>query len=217
MPNLSFRVESVEPVPFAAAPLIALKVHIENSIPDEPIHTIALRAQIQIEATRRQYAANEKERLRDLFGEPDRWSRTLRSMLWTHASAVITGFTGSTLAEIQVPCTFDFNVAATKYFHGLSEGDIPIILLFSGTVFYANSEGALQVAPISWDKEARFRVPVRVWREMMEAYYPNSAWLSLRKDVFERVYLYKVARGLQTWEEAFEALLAAAEIEETVQ
>ena len=213
MPDLSFRVESAEPVLFAAAPLIALKVHIENAVPSEPIHTIALRAQIQIEATHRRYTPAEKDRLLDLFGEPDRWSRTLRSMLWTHASAVITAFTGSTIAEIQVPCTFDFNVAATKYFHGLSDGDIPIILLFSGTVFYANPEGSLQVAPISWDKEARFKLPVQVWRDMMAGYYPNSAWLSIRKDVFERVYRYKMTRGLQTWEQAFEALLATAEPE----
>ncbi len=217
MPDLSFRVESAEPVLFAASPLIALKVRIDNAVIDQPIHTIALRAQIQIEATRRPYTPDEKERLLDLFGEPDRWSRTLRSMLWAHASAVITSFTGSTIAEIQVPCTFDFNVAATKYFHGLSEGDIPIILLFSGTVFYANPEGALQVAPISWDKEARFRVPVQVWRDMMDGYYPNSAWLSIRKDVFERVYRYKVRRGLQTWEEALEGLLAAVETEAVVQ
>jgi hypothetical protein len=211
MPDLSFLVESAEPVLFAASPLIALKVRIENGVPGEQIHTIALRAQIQIEATRRSYTPQEKGRLMDLFGEPDRWSRTLRSMLWTHASAVITSFTGRTTAEIHVPCTFDFNVAATKYFHGLSEGDVPLILLFSGTVFYANREGALQVAPISWDKEARFRLPVQVWRDMMDGYYPNSAWLSIRKDVFNRVYDYKVRRGLQTWEETFNALLATAE------
>ena len=101
------------------------------------IHTIALRAQIQIEATRRRYSDVEKAKLLDLFGEPDRWSRTLRSMLWTHASVVIPSFTGSTIADLQIPCTFDFNVAATKYFHGVSEGDIPLNLLFSGTVFYA--------------------------------------------------------------------------------
>ena len=211
MPDLSFSVESAESILYAASPLIALKVRIQNAVAGEPVHTVALRAQIQIEATRRRYSPAEKEKLLDLFGEPDRWSRTLRSLLWTHANAVITAFTDSTIAEIQVPCTFDFNVAATKYFHGVSEGDIPIVLLFSGTVFYANAEGALQVAPISWDKEARFKLPVQVWREMMEGYYPNSAWLSIRKDVFERVYDFKVRRGLQTWEEAFDALLATAE------
>jgi len=63
--------------------------------------------------------------------------------------------------------------------------------LFSGTVFYADGEGNLQVAPIPWDKEARFRLPVKAWHEMMDIYYPNGAWLCLRRDVFERIYQYK--------------------------
>jgi Family of unknown function (DUF6084) len=211
MPDLRFAIESAEPVPFAAAPLLALKLRVESTNPEETIHTIALRAQIQIEATRRRYSEREQEKLLDLFGEPDRWSRTLRSMLWTHADAVIPAFTGSTTADLQVPCTFDFNCAATKYFHGVSDGDIPLILLFSGTLFYAGPQGALQVAPISWDKEARYRLPVQVWRDMMNAYYPNSAWLSLRRDVFERVYEYKVRHGIPSWEEALTSLLLAAE------
>ena len=100
---------------------------------------------------------------------------------------MVPSFQGTTVADIPVPCTFDFNVAATKYFHGLADGDVPVCLQFSGTVFYAAPEGGLQVAPISWDKEARFRLPVKVWRDMMETYYPNSAWLCLHKDVFERL------------------------------
>jgi hypothetical protein len=184
---------------------------VDNANPEDVIHTVALRAQIQIEAARRRYSPSEQEKLLDLFGEPDRWSRTLRSMLWTHASVVIPAFTGSTTVDLQVPCTFDFNVAATKYFHGVSDGEIPLSLLFSGTLFYAGPQGALQVAPIPWDKEARYRLPVQVWREMMDEYYPNSAWLSLRRDVFERVYEYKVRHGIQGWEEAFTSLLSAAE------
>lgn len=217
MPDLSFRVESAEAVPFAAAPALSLKVLVTNSHPDETIHTVALRAQIQIEATRRRYSDSDKAKLLDLFGEPDRWSRTLRSMLWTHANVVIPGFAGSTVADLQVPCTFDFNVAATKYFNGVSDGEIPLNLLFSGTVFYTPPGGTLQVAPISWDKEARFRLPVQVWRAMMDEYYPNSAWLSLRRDVFERVYEYKVREGIPTWEEAFERLLAAVQRETILQ
>lgn len=213
MPDLRFTVEGAEAVPFAATPLVGLKLRVECVNPEDTIHTITLRAQIQIEATRRRYSEGEKEKLLDLFGEPDRWSRTLRSMLWTHADAVIPAFQGSTLVDLQIPCTFDFNVAATKYFHGVSEGEIPLVLLFSGTAFYVGAQGVLQVAPIPWDKEARYRLPVQVWREMMEQYYPNSVWLSLRRDVFERVYDYKVRHGIQTWEEAFTSLLSLAEEE----
>ena len=178
------------------------------------IHTIALRCQIQIDVTRRRYSVEEQSRMRDLFGEPDRWSQTLRGLLWTHANVVVPSFSGSTLADLPVSCTFDFNVAATKYFEGLIDGDIPLLLMFSGTVFYANStDDVLQVAPISWEKEARFTLPVKVWRDMMNAYYPNCVWLNLRRDVFERLYQYKTQHGIPTWEQALERVFP---VEETV-
>ena len=211
MPDLSFSVKGAEAVPFAAQPTLALKLHVTNALPEETIHTVALRAQIQIDSPRRHYSAEEKQGLLDLFGEPERWSRTLRPMLWTHASTVIPSFARETMADLQVTCTFDFNVAATKYLHAVSDGDVPLNLLFSGTVFYIGAADILQVAPISWDKEARFRLPIRIWREMMDIYYPNCAWLSLRRDVFERLYNYKVQRSIPTWEEALEHLLAAQE------
>jgi hypothetical protein len=208
MPDLSFRVESATVVPFAAVPMIAFQLRIENLVPDETIHTIALRCQIQIEATRRRYAPGEQERLLDLFGHPDRWSHTLRNLLWTHATAVVPSFAGrTTVVDLQVPCTFDFNVAATKYFEGLTDGEIPLNLLFSGTVFYAPGDSQLQVAPISWEQEARFRLPVKLWREMMDAYYPNSVWINLHRDVFERLYQYKIQHGIPTWEQALESVL----------
>jgi len=207
MPDLSFEVESVEAVPFAAAPLLAFRLRVSNRYADEPIHTIALRCQIMIDPARRRYRGEDQERLRDLFGEPERWGQTVRPMLWTHTNVIVTSFTGSDAVDLHVPCSFDFNIAATKYFAGLTDGEVPLNLLFSGTVFYANSEGALQVAQIPWDKEARYRLPAQVWKQMMEIYYPNSAWLCLRKDVFDRLYRYKVRRGIPTWEQALESIL----------
>ena len=211
MPDLSFQVEGAEAVPYAAAPLLALKLRITNRDAEEPIQTVALRCQIQLEVTRRHYNAGEQERLRDLFGEPERWGQTLRTMLWTHASINIPPFTGNTVVDLQVPCTFDFNVAATKYFAGLEDGEIPIELLFSGTIFYEAEDGALQVTQISWEAEAKYRLPVRVWKQMMDIYYPNSAWLNLRRDVFDRLYEYKRRRGIPTWEQALEEILPAVE------
>lgn len=211
MPDLSFQIDDAEPQRFAAAPTLMFKLRISNPDRGEAIHTVALRCQIQLEVTRRQYNSEDEKKLRDLFGEPDRWSQTLKSMLWTHASVVAPAFEGSTLVDLPVPCTFDFNVAATKYFHGLSDGDIPLNFLFSGTVFYANEQGVLQVAPIPWDKEARFRLPLRTWSEMMDVYYPNSAWICLRRDVFERLYRYKVEHGIPSWEQTLESMLLEAE------
>jgi hypothetical protein len=211
MPDLSITVASAEAVRFAAAPSIAFEMRLKNGDPLEEIHTVVLRCQIQIEVARRTYSRPDQDKLRDLFGEPERWGQTLRSLLWTHSSVVVPQFTGSTTVSMHVPCTFDFNVAATKYFNGLSDGDLPLCLMFSGTVFYADAEGSLRVAPISWDKEARFRLPLKIWQEMMDLYYPNTAWLNLRRDVFERLHEYKVRNGIPSWEEAIEKILAEAE------
>jgi hypothetical protein len=213
MPDLSFHIEAVEVVPFAAVPILAFKLKITNANEDEAIYTVTLRCQIQIEVTRRRYTSEEQGRMRDLFGDPDRWSQTLRSMLWTHVNLIVPGFEGATATvDLQVPCTFDFNVAATKYFEGLSDGEIPLLMLFSGTVFYAPPDSALQVAPISWEQEARFKLPVKVWREMMETYYPNGVWITLRRDVFNRLYLYKMQNGIPTWEQALERMLLVEEL-----
>jgi hypothetical protein len=212
MPELNFKIEGAESAKFSASPLIALKLRVTNSDPSENIHSIALRCQIQLEVTRRRYSAEEQRKLRDLFGEPDRWSLTLRNLLWTHVNLNVPPFRGETLIDLPVPCTFDFNVGATKYFHGLGDGEVPLCVMFSGTVFYARADEALQVAPISWDKEARFSLPVKVWREMMDSFYPNTAWVHLRRDVFEKLYEYKVRNGIPTWEQALEKMLQAEEL-----
>jgi hypothetical protein len=214
MPDLGITVEKVEVVPFAASPTLAFKLRVANGDQAETIHTVVLRCQIQIEVTRRRYTALDQERLRDLFGEPERWGQTLRNLLWVNTSAVVPQFVGVTTVDLQVPCTFDFSVATTKYFNGLADGDIPVCLMFSGTAFYADSTGALRVAPISWEKETRFRMPLKVWKDMMDAYYPNSAWLCLRRDVFEDLHRFKVQRGVPTWEQAFEIMLASLKEEE---
>jgi len=213
MPDLSITVEKAEPVRFAVSPMIAFRLRVANVDPAEIIHTVALRCQIQIEVARRRYSAPDQERLRDLFGEPERWGRTLLNLLWTNASTVIPQFAGVTTVDLQVPCTFDFSVATTKYFNGLADGEIPVCLMFSGTVFYAEPDGGLRVAPISWDKETRFRLDLKVWKDLMDAYYPNSAWLSIRRDVFEDLHRFKIERGIPTWEQAFETLLASVKEE----
>ncbi|HKX32124.1 MAG TPA: DUF6084 family protein [Blastocatellia bacterium] len=209
MPDLNFQVVGAEPDPYAAAPLLLFKLRVDNSNAEEQIFTITLRCQVQLEVNRRRYQAPEQARLRDLFGEPERWDVTLRPLLWTHTQAVVQQFTAGTQVDLPVPCTFDFNVAATKYFAGLEQGEVPLLFQFSGTIFYTTAEGALQVTQIPWSKEARYRLPIAVWQQMMDLYYPNSAWLCLRRDLFDRLYLYKVERGLPTWEHVLESLLPA--------
>jgi hypothetical protein len=210
MPDLRFQVDGAEAVRHAAAPTLALKLHVSDAA-GAAVHSVALRCQIRIEPARRRYGPDEQGRLRDLFGEPERWGQTLRPMLWAHTSLVVPPFEGSTVADLQVPCTFDFNVAGTKYFAALEDGVVPLCLLFSGTIFYEGEHGGLQVAQIPWEREANYGLPVRVWRDMMDHYYPNSAWLCLQRDVFDRLVAYRSRRGLPTWELALEELLKAGE------
>jgi hypothetical protein len=209
MPDLSFAVEGAEAVTHSATPLLAFKLRIANADPNEAVQSVALRCQLQIEATHRKYGAQEQERLLDLFGTPDRWSRTLRAMLWTHAAINVPPFQGSVVVDLPVACTFDFNVAAAKYFAGLDEGEVPLNLMFSGTIFYEPANSGLQIEQIPWDREAKYRLPIRVWKEMIDIYYPNSAWLCLRRDVFDKLAQYKMDRGIPTWEQAIERLLNA--------
>lgn len=210
MPDLRFQVEDVVPTPNAASPQLSFKLRITNAEP-EPVHSIALRAQVQVEPVRRRYSSEEQQKLKTLFGEPEQWSKSLLPLLWANVNVNVGAFTGSTLIDLPVPCTFDFNVAMTKYIYGLDGGELPTSLLFSGTVFHAG-QMALQIAQIPWDREASYRVPVRVWREMMDLYYPNGAWIQLRRDVFERLYEFKSHNGLPTWEQTVERMLDLAEV-----
>jgi hypothetical protein len=212
MPDLDFRVEGAEVLEFAAVPSLLFKLRIEN-LEEEPIRSVALNTQIRIAAAQRHYDTAEQERLLEIFGEPHRWGHTLRSLLWTHTVLQVPRFSGSTVVDMPVPCTYDLEVVAAKYFYALEDGEVPLEFLFSGTVFYVEKGGWLQTARISWEKEAEFRLPVRVWKEMMEHYFPNSAWIRLHKDAFDQLYIYKVRRGFPTLEAAVEALLRASEQE----
>ncbi len=209
MPDLGFRVTGVEPAVRGLAPLLHFKLEVTNAPATETIHTVMLQVQIQIESARRTYDAVEKEKLVELFGTPERWGQTLRTRLWAQASTVVRTFTGSTEAILPVPCTYDLNVSATKYFHALAEGEVPLMFLFSGTVFYAAEDGRLQAQQISWEKECAYRMPVRLWQEMMDHHYPNSAWLPLSRELFERLYAFRRGAGLSTWEQVIERLLPA--------
>ncbi len=208
MADLHFQVERAAPIPFAAAPQLGFTLRVEDR--DEarvPIQSVQLRVQIRIEPTRRRYGPHHGPGLQDLFGATARWGSSMRSMLWTHADVVLPPFSGSVSVEFPVACTFDFNVAATKYFSALEEGDVPLCFLFSGTVF-SQTEIGLQASQISWECEADFRLPVKVWREMMDQYYPNSAWLCVDRDVFDELCEYRSRHGLLNWEQAIAKLLA---------
>jgi hypothetical protein len=213
MLDLNFQVDGADPQRHAAVPTMLFRLRVAEAVragaEPAPVHSLMLRCQVRIEPARRRYDAAEQQRLLDLFGTPERWGQTLRPLLWTHVSAVVPAFTGAAAVDLAVPCSYDFNVAATKYFAGLERGDLPLCFLFSGTIFYEAAGGALQAGQISWEKEASFRLPAAAWQGLMEHYYPNSAWLCLRKDVFDALNGYRTRHGLATPEQALETLLAA--------
>src|SRR5262249_38266489 len=134
-PDLHFAIEKAQPLRFAASPHLVFALRVTNTAACT-IHTIILKCQIQLEVRRRNYSSVEQGRLSDLFGEPSRWGETMRPMLWTNTSVIVPAFEKSIVVDLQVPRTFDFNVGSTKYFNGVTEGEIPTSFLFSGSVFY---------------------------------------------------------------------------------
>lgn len=208
MTELSFDVLRVEPERHAASPVLTARLRLSETT-GEVVHAIALRAQVRIEPQRRGYTTPERDALLDLFGEAARWGQTAKPFLWLHSSTMVPGFTGSTEVDLPLTCTYDFEVAASKYLHGLTDGEVPLVLLFSGTVFTRGATG-FSVTQIPWHKEATYRLSVRVWRELMDLYFPNSGWLRLDQETLARLQRYKSQRCLPTWEEAFAALLKEA-------
>lgn len=208
MPELDLEVLSASPEPDTLIPILNFRLGIREGAAVR-VDAISLRCQIMVEATRRPYAPSEQEALLDLFGVPSRWGRTLKTMLWTHAHTDVPGFTGATEVNLPVACTHDLTTSAGKYFFALENGEVPLVFQFSGTVFWRDADGELQVAPIPWSKEASYRLPVSTWRGLMEEHDPGSAWLCLRRDTVDRLNRYKAQRGLPGWDEAVVRLLEA--------
>jgi len=208
MTALTFEIVDASPERFAATPTIVLRLRITGPV-DTAVHAIALRVQIRIEPQRRRYEHEEAERLYELFGDTTRWGDSLRPFQWTQVATVVGGFVGRTDVDLPITCTYDLEVAAAKYFHALEDGDIPLLLLFSGTTF-AKTGAGFAVEPIAWHDEAVFRLPVRLWRETMDLYFPNSGWVRVHRETLNALAAFKARRALPTWDHTFEQLLKEA-------
>ena len=208
MPELSFAVVDIAPEPYAAAPTLLARVRVEEST-GVPVHALALRAQVRIEPQRRRYDDPEERALLDLFGDRTRFAQTLKPFPWLHTSTVAQGFTGGCEIDLALPCTYDAEVAGTPYLHGLRDGEVPLVFLFSGTVFTRGSAG-FAVSPVPWHCEAPYRMPVAVWRDLMEAYFPGTEWLRLQRDTVQALAHFRHVRGLTSWDAAIGTLLAEA-------
>ncbi|MFI6106987.1 DUF6084 family protein [Streptomyces sp. NPDC051310] len=207
MTDFAFTCTGVRADPYAAGPTLVFRLRIAAS-GQARVHALALRCQIRIEPVRRGYGDAEAERLTDLFGERSRWGSTLNPVQFAQVSVMVPGFTGEVETDLVVPCTYDMDIASTRYFHALEEGEIPLLMLFSGTAF--TGERGFRVEPVPWDKEAAFRMPVKTWREMVDQHFPGSGWIRLPRDTMDALLAHRSRRALPSWEATVEALLHAA-------
>jgi hypothetical protein len=193
---------------YAVMPAMTMRLRISETS-GARVEAIALRCQLRIEPARRRYSDAEAENLRDLFGETQRWADTLRPVQFSNVSVMVPGFTGSTDLDLPVPLTYDMEIGATRYFAGLEDGEVPLLLLFSGTVF-GTADGRLSVQQVPWSKEASFRLPVATWRQAIDAHFPSSAWIKISNSTFDELLRFKTRAALPTWEATVLALLASA-------
>ncbi|MET0318351.1 MAG: DUF6084 family protein [Rhodococcus fascians] len=208
MSDLTFTVTDVTAEQFSVTPRLVARVGIATD-DDERVQAIALRCQIRIEPMRRPYTDEEAEGLVDLFGPRERWMNTQRTFLWQHSTAMVQGFSGATEISLPLECTYDFEVAASKYLHALRGGAVPLLFLFSGTVFVPGERG-FSVRQVSWECEAQYAMPVTVWNDLTRQHYPNAGWVRLGHDTVAALAAYKSARGMLDFEDAVTTLLAEA-------
>ena len=194
--------------PYAVAPTIVFRLQIAETT-GQPIGGIMLRAQLRIEPLKRRYSDTEAEKIGDLFGERSRWSDTMKPMQFANVTQMVPPFTGSVTVDLPVPLTYDFDVATAKYFHGLDDGEVPFVILFSGTALLDRG-GSLAIEQIPWHKETSYRLPVALWRQAMDVHFPDSAWLRVRRETLDSLQRFKSRLTLPTWDETIEALLRQA-------
>jgi Family of unknown function (DUF6084) len=206
--EVTFAVLDVAPEPYAVTPVLTARVGVA-AVGEEPVHAIALRCQVRIEPLRRPYSDEEAAGLLDLFGPRERWSTTQRTFLWQHSTAMVPGFTGGTQVDLPLECTYDLEVTGAKYMHALAGGTIPLQFLFSGTVFVQGERG-FAVQQVPWDREDRYDLPIRVWRDLIALHYPNTGWVRLSRDTLDALASYKSQHGMLGFDDAITSLLSAS-------
>ena len=206
-PEVQFAVLGARPVKYAAAPMLALDLEVTEAA-GRAVYMLALSVQLMIEPARRAYDEAAHARLVELFGAPERWAVTTRSLVWSMLDIVVPAFTGRTTVTVPIACHYDLELAAAKYLHALTDGEAPLALHFNGMVYYPGDDGGLQIVLLPWSNSIGFRMPVRVWRETIEHYYPGTVWVGLRSETLEALQHAKLDRGLATLDDTVTALLA---------
>lgn len=207
--ELDFSVTGASAMPAALVPTIAFDLHV-TAPPEQEVQSILLRCQVRVEPDRRRYDEQEQQALLGLFGEPHRYADTLQAFPLTHVTLPVRGFTGGTDVTLPVELSYDMEVATGQYLHALRDGVVPLVLLFSGSVFVRSGDG-IRVEQIPWDREARHGLPVGVWREAMGRHFPDSGWLRLDRDTIDALVAHRNRHALLGWDETIAHLLAERE------
>jgi hypothetical protein len=210
MPDLKFEIISSSVKEYAAVPMLVFGLRITNPNEREEIYAVSLKCQLMIEAVKRRYDEESKDRLFELFGPHTRWDETLRTFFWQIINIPVPAFKKETIIDINVTCSEDFGSAAGKYFYAVREGNVPLDFLFSGTLFYRSESGDLQMTMIPWEKQALYNMQASLWHQMMDAYFPNCRWLQIRKDLYERLVAYKAANKFPTLQNCLEYIVEQA-------
>lgn len=205
---LRFACTGSRPEPYAAGPSLQLDLRVSEGS-GRRVHAVALRVQIRIDPRGRRYTPTEMGRLGDLFGEPDRWGATLNPIQLATVAVVTPSFTDELTTPVTVPLTYDMEVSTGRYFHALDGGEVALLLLFSGTLFYAGDQG-VQVGLVPWHEEAEHRLPVAVWRATMDEHFPAGGWIRARRETLDALAGYRSAHTIPTWDETLERLLKEA-------
>jgi hypothetical protein len=205
VPAPQFAVTGAAHLAFAAAPTMVFTVSATEPSGRE-IQSMSLSVQVMIDPARRGYDEATRERLAELFGPPASWTPSTQGLSLARVSAAVPGFGGETVFGLELPCTYDLEVAAAKYFYAVDDGVVPLSFHFYGTVFYTAEDGRLQMAPVPWSSSAQFGMPVSAWKVMMAEHYPGGGWIRLEGRTLEALNARRAERGL-TFDNLIEELL----------
>lgn len=206
VPAPEFAVTGAAHLPFAATPTMRFQGAVTEPEGVE-VQSIALTAQVMIDPARRGYDPKTRERLAELFGPPASWAPSTSGLAWARVAATVPGFTGSAAFAIEVPCTYDLEVAAAKYFYAVCEGLIPLSFHFNGNVFYRGERGQMMIVPVSWSSTAQFSMPIATWRAMIAEHYPGGGWIRVDDETLAALNDRRGARGLSSFDACVRELL----------
>jgi hypothetical protein len=170
-----FSVVDAKPKHYAASPTIVFRLRIGC---DDQVEAMVLRVQIRIEPRRHNN------------GHP---------FAWADIPVMVPAFTGETFVDVNVPCTYDFDNTAARFFNDVEAGEIPLRFFFTGSIF-RRTEESFSVSMLSWQSECAYRMPLEVWQDAMRACYGDSVLIRIDRETFERLQRLRTQTGATSWD-----------------